>query len=68
MANGNRITLVRIVASAIISLVTITWAGLLLQSSCVIPTAFWTVAIVAVGGVTGADVVSAVVAIRSRAQ
>ena len=60
MSNGQRIIVLRIIASAVISLTTICGATWLMDRGVDIPTAFWIISTLAVGGVAGADIITAV--------
>jgi hypothetical protein len=65
--NGNRIVLLRILASTIIGLTAMIIAGWLMHDGIAVPTAWWIIATLAVGGVAGADVVTAVLHARQEA-
>jgi hypothetical protein len=60
MRNGNRLTMVRIAASTLISLTALIAGALLLWHGADVPGVWWALAGVAVSGVAGADIVSAV--------
>lgn len=60
MSNGQRIIVLRVLASSLISLTAILAATWLMEKGILIPTAFWIIATLAVGGVAGADVVTAI--------
>lgn len=61
MQNGKVITTIRIVASTLISLTALIAAAVLLYHGIVVPAPWWLIATLAVGGVTGAEVISALV-------
>ena len=60
MYNGN-ITKFRIIASGLIGILTIIGGIFLLYSGIVVPNLFWYLAVAAVGGVVGADVLASVI-------
>ena len=60
MMNGN-ITKFRIIASGLIGVLTIGGGIFLLYSGVEVPNLFWYLAVAAVGGVVGADVLASVI-------
>lgn len=56
--NGNTIIKLRICLSSVISLSTIICAGVLIYTGHDIPVMWWTIAIIAVGGVAGGDILT----------
>ncbi|GAH91344.1 unnamed protein product [marine sediment metagenome] len=60
MSNHNRIVIIRIVASTLLGLVALAGGAALALRGIEVPAMWWALAILAVGGVVGAEVVSAV--------
>jgi hypothetical protein len=60
MRNDKVIRLIRVLASTAIGLTALVAAALLLYHGIVVPAPWWLIAVLAVGGVTGADVIAAV--------
>jgi len=65
MSNGNRIIVLRILASTVISLAALICAAWLMEKGIELPSAFWMIAVLAVGGVAGADIVTAILHSRN---
>lgn len=59
LQNGN-LTIFRVIASAVISLISIGGGIWLLHDSINVPIEYWTLAMLAIGGVVGIDVAAAV--------
>jgi len=59
LQNGN-LTIFRVLASFVIGITTVAGAIWLLHEGVDIPFEYWTVAMVAIGGVVGIDVIAAV--------
>ncbi|GAH98166.1 unnamed protein product [marine sediment metagenome] len=60
MSNHNRIVIIRIVASTLLGLMALGGGAALASRGIEVPAMWWVVAVLAVGGVVGAEVVSAV--------
>jgi len=58
MQNGNRLLLIRILASAVLCAMIITLAAWLLSRGCDIPAPWWVIGGLAIGGVVGADIIT----------
>lgn len=60
MSNQNRIVIIRIIASTVLGLVALAGGGILAWSGIEVPAMWWMLALLAIGGVVGAEVVTAV--------
>ena len=64
MHNDKVIRLIRVLGSTVISVTALIAAAILLDHNIIVPAPWWLIATLAVGGVTGADVIAA--ALESR--
>ena len=60
LTNGNRIIILRIAVSGLISMTALIGAGLLAWEGIDVPYAWWLVTLVTVGGVAGSDIIDVV--------
>lgn len=68
MSNGNKIVVLRIVVSGLIGITALVGAGVLAWHHIDVPYAWWLVTLVTVGGVTGSDILNAVLSRKEAIQ
>lgn len=68
MENGNRIVILRVCVSGVISMTALIGAGLLAWQGVIVPYTWWLVTVITVGGVAGSDVIQAVLAFKRKGE